>query len=289
MVNVLLLPRSGYVDTRRNLVFAERNGHRNRVRATVARAATYSAERTMPDKPCDARTQVPTSSAPRRAVIAGASALALGLLLPDPAHVAQAANGDPLVVGSTANSATSETRLDVVGATVGTALRVSNTLGGGIEGRCWSGAANGVHGTSSRGAGVQGESDQGPGTQGVSSSGYGVEGVSSISAGWPVVPRGSWVYGSSGSGYGELGTSRDAPALSGSSTNSVGVFGHSDASYGVLGTSSAIAGLAGDARSAYGVYGNSVSNAGVYGQSQSGPDVSGNSLADPLFAPLSRC
>jgi hypothetical protein len=97
-----------------------------------------------------------------------------------PRESAEAANGNPLVLGSSTNTATATTRLSGTGATVealtveavGTAVHGNSSTGYGVIGSTT--RAGGVLGSATTGVGVNGHSDNGTGVDGYSPSGTGI-------------------------------------------------------------------------------------------------------------------
>lgn len=205
----------------------------------------------------------------RRGFVAGAAGLLVAGLAKVSERVARAADGDPLIVGSTANTAASPTRLARTNPTsTATALTVTNDRGPGLQGESTS-ANSGVIGVSGTAHGVLGQSASGPGVQGTSGSGPGLYGRSTGNAG---------AYGYSETSTGTTGESGgSAPGVFGASSRGVGVYGNSPGNVGVYGYASSGYGMQGNSESSVGVYGNSTSNLGVFGRSGTGVGVYGAS------------
>jgi len=225
----------------------------------------------------------------REAGAAGAG-LAVGLL--SAASPAEAANGNPVLLGK-ANSATATT---VVTTTKGNGLQATAKANGasGVSGvDASTGGGYGVHGTSSAGTGVYGTTSAagqdgvigwdtstggGTGVFGRSNNGTGMFGVtyatgqigvqgldnSSGSGG------GFGVVGASTEGTGVSGTSEDGTGVSGTSTEGIGVTGVSDNGTGISGSTSAdgnygVQGVDASSGGGYGLHGSSGNGTGAYG------------------------
>lgn len=159
--------------------------------------------------------------------------------------VARANDPDDVVLGSSANTA-------------GTVTKITNPSGIALMGAS---PHIGVYGSSSSsGIGVYGDSVSGDGAEGVSNTGYGVHARSQ---------SGTGVYATSQSGTGVYGSSGDS---------GIGVQGESDSGYGVEGVSDIGYGVHATSSSGRGVSAFTFSGTGVYSISQSGTGVHARSL-----------
>jgi hypothetical protein len=242
----------------------------------------------------------------RRGLLTGIAALgAAAMVKLHGAGRADAANGDPLIVGSSANVSTALTLwtattaasagLQVVngGATVsgksgivgvtdavnGGGVRGYNDVAGGFGTGGDSGSGIGVRGQSTTGTGVQGSSNSfsSAGVRGVGmSSGFGVRGVSNIPSDL------------TGNGTGNGGRSTGGPGVTGESVNAAGVIGQSvnQPGVGVDGISTNGIGARGTSTNWVGVVGISSAYHGLYGSTSSavGAGFVGENLAPGGFA-----
>jgi hypothetical protein len=195
----------------------------------------------------------------REAGAAGAG-LAVGLL--SAASPAEAADGNPVLLGK-ASSATATT---AVTTTKGNGLQATAKANGasGVSGvDASTGGGYGVHGTSSAGTGVYG-----------TTSAAGQEGV----IGWDTsTGGGTGVFGRSNNGTGMFGVTY--------ATGQIGVQGLDNSSgsgggYGVVGASTEGTGVSGTSEDGTGVSGSSVEGIGVTGASDNGTGISGSTSAD---------
>lgn len=209
------------------------------------------------------------SSVKRRALIAGAAALAAGLLAKRGTEPVESANGDIMHVG------------DALSGTAATSITYTNDTAPpyGMWYIANTGAADAVRGTSTGGAtesaGVRGESDTGSGVVGsykspspTVSSGNGVYGFSAGAngvRGISTFPGGNGVFGTADGGttaYGVWGASDAGPGVVGESTAGIGVRGTSLNNFGVAGFATGsnaafvTAGLYGASDTTYGIIGN---------------------------------
>ncbi|MHB8647061.1 MAG: hypothetical protein ACYDAR_14825, partial [Thermomicrobiales bacterium] len=200
----------------------------------------------------------PSGTIRRRGLIAGAAALAAGLLATQSSEpVAAGGNSTALTMGlndDLSNTPTVTTTMFVTG-TTGGGLRVKNSYATGtvadttrdaVQGYASNPSPNpppiisnsGVHGRNDdlNGIGTTGVASNGTGTYGQSTSGSGVGGSSS---------SGSGVYGASSSGPGVYGTSVTNHGVSGFASGTgtsfitAGLFGTSNTTYGIIGNTTA--------------------------------------------------
>ena len=131
----------------------------------------------------------------------------------------------------------------------------------------WSETQYGVSGDSKKSAGVRGTSVDGRGTEGWSTNSEGVVGISTNGTGvWGQNEKaGTGVFGTSDSGYGMHGISK----------NSAGVRGTSEAGRGVEGWATTSEGVVGLSKSGSGVWGQTDSGTGVLGSSKTGVGIHG--------------
>jgi hypothetical protein len=182
----------------------------------------------------------------RRGLIAGAAALAAGLLAKQAADPVSAGSDGDVIAGSTTNTNTS-TKL---------------VLGPHIEtGPSFIGD-NGFNPGSfdANGDGIQGYTtnpDQNKSNAAIFGRVNDLNGVGT----WGEAPNGTGAFGESGAGSGTAGRSTSAAGVYGQSTSGNGVFGISSSSIGVFGQSSTSYGVLGTSTSAHGVTG-STSSAG---------------------------
>jgi hypothetical protein len=166
-----------------------------------------------------------TGTLKRRGLLAAAWAAAAGLLLRATTTPVEAANGDPVLAGSSANSATNETWISCSG-TGRNIFGYSTGANGlsGVQGWCNGSTGSGVLGTSYNNSGVS------FGVQGISDSpaGTGVYGRTNNSAGNTNGVRGE---SNSPNGVGVLGRS----GLGSATGTGVGVRGESSGGIGVYG------------------------------------------------------
>ena len=203
--------------------------------------------------------------------------------------VAQASDGDFLVLGNSANSAGSQTVLTVASNVV--ALQGSSSSSGiGLRGTAALTGA-GVEGQSDDGFGVRGISTTGTGIKGTSTSGKGANGISTSSAGVAgQSTSGNGVEGTSDSGIGARGTSSTSTGIRGeSSDTSLSTFTNPSHRTGVMGLGGAggegspatntdevgVYGFSAISDSSTGVWGDSVNGTGVYGTGATGVSADG--------------
>jgi len=155
-------------------------------------------------------------------VAAAAAAAAASVTRISPAS---AADGDPAIIGSTNEGATT-TVFSVAGA--GALVATSDTAKG-LEGTSTSG--QGVHGSSSSSAGVSGVSDEGNGVHGTSTSSRGVYGESTSGPG---------VVASSGSAAALVASSTSGPGVNAASSSGSGVVTQSTSGYALETTAGAV-------------------------------------------------
>lgn len=143
----------------------------------------------------------------RRGMVAGLAGVVAGYLAKASERVAQAANGDPIVVGGN-HSGTSITQL-------------STTNGANVfRASAGTGAGTGVNGRTGSGYGVYGEADSGAGVFGVSNTLFGVYGYSYGTGGAAV-----GVYGVANTGEGIAAISQTGTALHANSiSGTAGIF-----------------------------------------------------------------
>jgi hypothetical protein len=217
----------------------------------------------------------------RRGLLAGLAGLsAAAMLRVTGAGKAEAANGDPIIIGSTTNAGTSETRLLTSNTSLSTmAVSNGNSFSGGLRIGILGGAGTGVAAncigvsgfTNNSGSGalaVQGSAPAGVGVQGIcasafaavqgvcSSTGFGVRGVNSANGvGVKGVSNaaGSTTDDGTGSGIGVQGKSTNGPGVEGVSVNSLGLRGISTNFGGVVGISTNSHGLYGSTSGAGGI------------------------------------
>src|SRR5579863_5923633 len=205
----------------------------------------------------------------REAGAAGAG-LAAGLL--SAASPAEAANGNPVLLGK-ASSATATT---AVATTKGNGLQATAKANGasGVSGvDASSGGGYGVHGTSSAGTGVYGTTSAagqegvigwdtstggGTGVFGRSNNGTGMFGVTYATG--QIGVQGLDNSSGSGGGYGVVGASTEGIGVTGVSDNGTGISGSTsaDGKYGVQGVDTSSGG-------GYGLHGSSGNGTGAYG------------------------
>lgn len=205
-----------------------------------------------------AETQGASPRPSRRQVIAlGGAAAAAAVLVVEGPRAAQAATGDPLILGQ-GNTAGDPTRLDtslvppdeetwmdsfrvwdtsgrrnsvaiagisaagvgVVGSAIGVGGQgvLGKVDGNGVGVTGFSGEGRGVEGISSSATGVRGQSQSGSGVEGISQTGFGMLGISYAT-----------------NGYGIVGTDAVGTGVHGKSASGVGVDGWCMAGPGVLG------------------------------------------------------
>jgi hypothetical protein len=216
------------------------------------------------------------TSVARRGVLAGVAALVAGVLGKSREEVAQAANGDPLVIGANnfesrgaflSNSGTDPALQVAIGTTVtylnGTSvLGTTNAAGGyGVHGNNVVDGAYGVRGDSRNLIGVLGAVSPSAGFLAAPAQSAGVYGLSNGSA--------AGVVGQSNSGVGAQGSSNGNVGVLGTSTASHGVFGSSTNGYGVYATSTNSSGVVASTNAGNAIQGASNGNVGVLGTSQS--------------------
>jgi hypothetical protein len=185
-------------------------------------------------------------------------------------------DGDPLIIGSQANTASSETRLtrdEVINRTVFVARNLKN--GGGIRADAMTGV--GLWGSSDSSYGAYASSSSGHGLRGDSRSGMGVFGYTAgtlpailgENAGGPGGGAGVegrsesiGVAGRSETGFGVSGFSRTAPGVRGESGSpsgwrrpACGVWGDSERFRGIVGSSHENTGVRGESHLSIGVFG----------------------------------
>jgi hypothetical protein len=204
----------------------------------------------------------------RRGLIAGAAALAAGLLATCiGSEAVDAADSSTLLLGAANNANNTEATLTTLTTpTAGSPLAPTaagfRVLQSGVATPDTSFDASQGFATGANNSGIHGRNDalNGIGTTGVATNGTGVYGQSSSGSGvGGVSTSGAGMFGQSGSGIGVQGASTSSFGLYGSSATGIGVYGVTSGAnvYGVLGqttvaNSTAIAGIAGaDGTSAF--------------------------------------
>jgi len=163
----------------------------------------------------------------RRGLIAGAAALAAGLMAKgmSASTLVAAADGDPIVLGAPDNISTNFTAL--LSPNTSATFRAINSSSG-----------IGLNGIGNTGIGVNGESTSGPGVRGTSGGGGTEDGVRGLAYGT----------GRGVSGFGAIGVQgnngSNGIGVQGISNAGIGMYGISGGSFGVVGTVSSAPGFA---------------------------------------------
>lgn len=219
----------------------------------------------------------------RRAFLAAAAGAAVGAtaatLLPEGAKRAQAASGDPLILGQPNEAGEGDgTELDA-NVEGGSAFHVVNPASEGSTGihgdgpngatglrGTSAGTGPGVHGTATQGTGVLGESDSGAGVYGFSDTDIGVHGMTNgVAPSWaeflPAGVLGISLLPPPGKPWGDM------TGVAGISGAGAGVHGESDSGPGVEGHSQSGAGLLADSENGTGVvaFAHNLASSAVFG------------------------
>ena len=218
----------------------------------------------------------------RRGLIAGAAALAAGLLAKQGAQPVSANTNMQALIIATGNTASTTTTL----VALNTFNQVAGAFVAAFDAAPAPGGGQSIAGVVGYGGGDNGNGVMG-GSKGVSFQSF----LGDFNSNAGVLGRANsgniGVYGISPQGYGVFGASTDATGSSGSSTNSYGIYGSSTNNYGILGVTGATGGDFGgvlgfgNGNGTHGVRGtNTGAGAGVTGAvtgSGSGTGVKGTS------------